>query len=228
MKDLWNLIFGPQGLILLGGIITLIGAFWSANRDLNSERELNEKNKVIIQKTEEIAGLNDKIVNVLTGGNSFPYVIFGIPDKKHGSPSLHLKGENAIQNVSGSFIDVRELRKDQRKGNLISNVGINFSKNIISPAYAQFVINERTYFDLSKGGRYMIHYYTPYNTFTQHLAIEPSTKDGFPLQAYQIYKGNNKELIYTSYPDNFPIPLEEIDFLEDLSEEELNKIKEMK
>ncbi len=225
MKDLWNLIFGPQGLILLGGIITLIGAFWSANRDLNTEHELNEKNEIIIQKTEKISELNDKIVNVLTGGDSFPFVEFGIPDKIHGTPVLKLNGDNAIQNVNGRFIDVRELRKEQRRGNFINGTGINFTKNIVSPAYVQHLVNEQAYYDISKGGRYMIHYYTPYNIFTQYLAVEPRAEDGFPLQAYKIYKGKQKELIHTEYPESFPIPLDEIDFLESLSQEEIDAIR---
>ena len=76
----------------------------------------------------------------------------------------------------------------------------------------------------------MIHFYTPYNSFTQLLAVEPSTKDGHPLQAFRMYKGDisDKGLIHTKYPDNFPIPLEEIDFLEDLTSEELQKIKSKK
>ncbi|WP_396637870.1 hypothetical protein [Maribacter sp. R77961] len=223
MKDSLNFILGPQGLILLGGILALVGAFWSSRRDLSAEKEINKKNEIIIQKTEEISELNNKIVNVLTGGNSFPVVTFGIPDRIHGTPILSLNGENAIPNVSGSFIDVRELREDQKEGDIASSVGMNFHKNIVSPAYVMFVIDEKTFLDISKGGRYMIHFYTPYNSFTQLLAVEPSGIDGYPLQAYKIYKGDltDEGLIHTKYPENFPIPLEEIDFLEALTSEDI-------
>ncbi|MEX0290498.1 MAG: hypothetical protein AB3N14_15440 [Flavobacteriaceae bacterium] len=229
MKDTINFIIGPQGLILLGGILALVGAFWSARRDLDSEKELNAKNQIIIEKSDEITELNNQIKNVLTGGNSFPYVIFGSPDDIHGLPTIHLKGENAIANVTGKLIDIRALRLDQRKGNIPSDVGINFSKDIISPAYATFVINENSFYDISKGARFLVHFYTPYYKFTQVIAVEPRTTDMYPLQAYRIYKGgtgvSDGNLIYTNYPDNFPIPLEEIDFLEDLTSEELQKIK---
>lgn len=228
MKDSLNIIFGPQGLILIGGIITLIGALWSAKVDLKSEKELNKKNEIIIQKTETISELNSKIVNVLTGGDSFPYVILASLDQKKGIPSLFLNGDNAIANVSGRFIDIRELRREQRKGNFNYNSGMNFNKNIISPAYLQFLVNEKTYFDITKSSRYMIHFYTPYNTFTQYLAIEPSTKDGHPLQAYKIFKGNDKQLIKTNCPENFPIPLDDIDFAEEIPTKELEQIKSKK
>ena len=76
----------------------------------------------------------------------------------------------------------------------------------------------------------MIHFYTPYNAFSQYLAIEPNPENNHPLQAYKIYQGSgsNKELIHTSYPENFPIPLEEIDFLEELTPHELEESKKRK
>lgn len=228
MKDLFNLISGPQGLILLGGILTLIGAFWSSKQDSNNERELNKKNLVIIEKTEEIADLNAKIVDVLTGGESFPILTFGIPDEVHGIPSFDIVGENAIQNVSGTLIDIRELRKTQRLGKFRTYKGHNFFKNIISPAYSTMLKDENFAFKINKSSRFLVHFYTPYNNFSQEIAVEMDTTNGWPLQAYKIYKGNNRELIYTHYPENFPIPLEDIDFLEALTQEEVNSAKEKK
>ena len=225
MKDLINLISGPQALILFGGIITLVGAFWSSRQDSNNEKELNKKNQIIIEKTEKIAELNAEIVSAITGGDSFPILFFGIPDKIHGSPGLTIKGENAIANISGKLIDIRELRKQQRLGNFNPNNGQNFYKNIISPAYATALVDENFYFNLEKSSRFLVHFFTPYSTFQQEIAIEIDSTSGFPLQAYRIYKGNKKELIYTEYPENFPIPLEEIDFLEVLTQEEIDKVR---
>lgn len=221
-----ELIVGPNGLIFLGGILSLIGVFWSARNDIDSANELNNKNEIIIQKTEEISELNAKIASILTGGDSFPLVTIGFLNNNQGILSISLKGEHAISNVTGRFIDVRELRADQRKGNFNLNLGKHFEKNIISPAFNQFLDTKREIIDISKGGRYMIHFYTPYHTFTQYLAIEQNEDEGRPVQTYVLYRNDNREEpIYTSYPNNFPIPFDEIDFLEEIPEEEMKSIK---
>lgn len=226
MKDILNLISGPQGFILLGGIITLIGAFWTSQQDSNNEKELNKKNQIIIEKTEKISELNNQIVSAVTGGDSFPFLLFGIPDKIHGTPILSIKGENALSNVSGKLIDIRELRKEQRLGNFNPKKSDNnFYKNTISPAYGTPLVDENFYLKINKSSRFLVHYYTPYSTFQQEIAIEIDTISGFPLQASKVYKGNAKELIHTEYPKNFPIPLDEIDFLEALTQEEIDSIR---
>ena len=221
-----DIISWPQALTLVGGVLALIGAFWSAQKDVQTEKELNRKNEIIIQKTEEISELNNKIVNVLTGGDSYPYVILGSFDGKIGSPTLSLIGENAIPNISGVFFDVRELRKDQRTGNHVpGSGGIRFKKDILSPAYGMSLAGDKVKYDVTKGGRYLIHFYTPYNTFTQWLAVEPSSDNSFPMFASKIFRGSNNELIATHYPEDFPIPLEEIDFKEDISDEDWKEIR---
>lgn len=219
MKELLTHITGPQIMILIGGILTLIGAFWSTQQDNFKEKIINEKNQIIINKTEEISGLNAHIVDVLTGGQSFPEVTIGLPD---GIPIVKLNGEFPLSNINGSFVNIRELRKEQRKNGFTGQSNsYDFKKDIISPAFADVLVRKR--FDLKNGGRFMIHFYTPYHTFQQNIAIETNPNNGEIMQAHQVYK--DKELIHTEYPDNFPIPLEKINFLEQFSKDEVEVLK---
>ncbi len=105
------------------------------------------------------------------------------------------------------------------------NSGYQFKKEVISPEYVEALGNVT--YNIKSGGRFFIDFYTPYNTFRQELAIEIDSASGLPLQAYNIYKGIKKELIGTYYPENFPIPYEEIDFIEALSEAESENIKKL-
>jgi hypothetical protein len=220
MEFLMKLISGPQGLILLGGILTLIGALWSSSKDTDQERIINQKNQLIIDKTEEISELNSRTVDILTGGKSFPYVILS---NSTGNPTIHIKGENAIQNVFGRVLDVRILRQTQREQGPINNYsGQPFKFDIVSPAYANTIQSSRI--NMNKSGRYIIHIYTPYSTYHQNIAVEIDS-NGRPNQAYQVYKGTESELIFEYFPDNFPIPKEEIDFLEILPPEEFGPSK---
>lgn len=218
MKDILTNITTPQVLILIGGILTLIGAFWSSHQDNIKEKLINEKNEIIISKTQEISDLNARTVSILTGGESFPYAILGLPD---GVPILQLNGEYAIQNVEGRFLDVRALRKHQRKYGITGQFqGDYFKKNIISPAFGSTLVSKNFY--IENGGRFLVHFYTPYHTFTQHIAVEKDPSSNVKLQAYRIYRDD--KLIFTHYPENFPIQLDNIDFLENISDEEAKEL----
>ena len=60
-------IFTPAGLILLGVILSAIGAYLASTQQTQFEHELRKK-------SDEISGLNREIVNLVTGGGSFAFV----------------------------------------------------------------------------------------------------------------------------------------------------------
>ncbi|CAK2012782.1 conserved hypothetical protein [Vibrio crassostreae] len=96
LQTLW----GPNGVILLGALISAIGALWASNSQtkvndvlqekstiiLTQSNELRLKSDVITQKnseildrttelaakSDEIANLNRELLNYSTGGNSYP------------------------------------------------------------------------------------------------------------------------------------------------------------
>jgi hypothetical protein len=64
-----ELLLGPPGLILLGVIISGIGAFWAAFQQVGVERELR-------LRSDKIAELSQNALNSVTGGDSFCYIQF--------------------------------------------------------------------------------------------------------------------------------------------------------
>jgi len=60
----------PAIVVLVGVLITAIGAFLSSSERTDFERELRKK-------SDEIAALNRQIAASVTGGDSFCYVQFG-------------------------------------------------------------------------------------------------------------------------------------------------------
>src|SRR5680860_526992 len=207
----------PQLLIFAGSFMAIAGAFWSSLED-------GKKDDRIINLAQKNSELSTQVNNILTGEGSYPEVAFGFGrGSLYGVPTITLQGDYAIQFVSGSFLDIRALREHQRKNGLGKKFPENkFSFNVLSPASGNFLIDKQ--FNISEGGRYLVSFFTPYHTFKEELAIEKVAGEDYYTQAYRIYK--DRTLIKTFYPDDFPTPLDEIDFLENFSEDELKKIRE--
>ncbi len=136
-------------------------------------------------------------------------------DSEYGVPTISLAGDHAIENVSGKFLDIRDYKAYQKEGkNSMEYPNVMFKFDYVSPAGPSILVDES--FRILEGGRYLISFYTPYHRFKEHLAVERATGKDYYLSAYKIYKDG--ELIFTEYPEEFPIPLNEIDFLEPLPE----------
>lgn len=67
MRSLLSMIAGPPGLMLIAAILGAIGALWASRQQAQFERELR-------LKSEEIAQLNKKTLDAVTGGDSFCYL----------------------------------------------------------------------------------------------------------------------------------------------------------
>ncbi len=201
--------YKPQLLIAFGSILTIGGAFWSAIED-------DIKDEKIITGSKEQARLSKQINNILIGEGSYPYVIMAFgSNSEYGVPTIHLAGDYAIENVSGKFLNIRDYRAHQKAGKKSMDYpDVTFKFDFVSPAGPSFLINEA--FKISGEGRYLISFFTAYHRFEERLAVERATGKDYYLNAYEIYKDG--ELLFTEYPEEFPIPLQEIDFLEPLSE----------
>lgn len=66
-KDMLTSIGGPQILIFIGILAAAIGSLWAAYDQAQFQNLLNQKN-------ETIAGLSERIVNSVTGGDNYPYI----------------------------------------------------------------------------------------------------------------------------------------------------------
>lgn len=56
--------------MLVGAILSAIGAVWAAQQKAHFERGMREK-------TEEISKLNKQLMDVIVGGDSFCYLVMG-------------------------------------------------------------------------------------------------------------------------------------------------------
>ncbi len=97
---------GPAVLIFIGILISAAGALWAEKQKSGSERELKQKN-------EEIGKLSRKIAYSVTGGDSFCYLAFSLPDD--GSINAMLtavhKGEFPLYDVSVRIVDLDKFDK---------------------------------------------------------------------------------------------------------------------
>jgi len=91
IQSLW----GPSGLILLGAVLSAIGALWSSQQQGEFERHLREK-------SDEIAALNKEVVNLVTGGKSFCYMTVSNinPQSNVGLLTFVHSGEHPMFNVA--------------------------------------------------------------------------------------------------------------------------------
>lgn len=78
MKELVQQLIGPPGVILLGGVITLVGAFWasisSSTQQTTFQQQLAQKNQELADLAQENAQLNRDAVAAVSGGNGYIYL----------------------------------------------------------------------------------------------------------------------------------------------------------
>ncbi len=208
----------PQVLIFFGSLAAIAGALWSSFEDAKKDKE-------IVVMAQENSRLSKQINDILIGEGSYPNVIMGFNrGDDFGVPALAMKGNYALQHVSGTFIDIRALREHQRQNGFDRQFqGDKFTFYVISPAFGNLLVEKK--YNISNGGRFLVKFYTPYHKFYEYLAVEKMPGEDYYLNAYHIYKDDS--LMITEYPDNFPIPLEDINFLESFSDAETEALKKM-
>jgi hypothetical protein len=99
-----NTLLGPAGLILLGSVIVVIGAFWASSQESKFKTQIFEKN-------DEIKRLSKKIGEDVTGGDSIPVITYLF------NPDLPKNILNVILRVEGinPLYDVRIVHSDVTK-----------------------------------------------------------------------------------------------------------------
>jgi hypothetical protein len=132
-----NNIGGPAIVIFIGVVISAVGALWATMQQTASEQELRQKN-------EEIAKLNRKIADSITGGDSYCYFFIGRPGHKSNIVDLMLmsKGEYPLYDVSVKIDDVEKLlklvREKQQSGDMpydsitTTNVALSKASKVIN------------------------------------------------------------------------------------------------
>jgi hypothetical protein len=69
-----NLPSAPALITFLGAMIAASGVFWASVRNAASQREIIRLNRQLAEKSDELATLNQKVADLVTGGKGFAYV----------------------------------------------------------------------------------------------------------------------------------------------------------
>ncbi len=106
MRPVLQLFWGPPGLILFGVILSAVGAFWASQQQVKFERGLRVK-------SDEIAGLNREIANLVTGGDSFCYVTIASinPTTNRGILIVVHQGNHSTFDVNARMVDLQKSRE---------------------------------------------------------------------------------------------------------------------
>jgi hypothetical protein len=110
MKTILQILWGPAGLILLGAILSAIGALWAFQQKASFERELRVK-------SDEIAELNKEIVKSVIGGDSFCYLTIMSLDPRTNSGILTVihQGDHPIYDVTARIADLQKMEVLEEK-----------------------------------------------------------------------------------------------------------------
>jgi hypothetical protein len=95
-------LFNPQTLIIIGVLLSAIGAFWASQQQAQFERDLRTR-------SDEISSLNKEIVNLVTGGKSYTYFIFS--GTIHNPLTLVQKGKHPLHNAKCRLITLGDYTK---------------------------------------------------------------------------------------------------------------------
>jgi hypothetical protein len=134
-RALKELLLGPPGLILLGVVISGIGAFWAAFQQADVERELR-------LRSDKIAELSHNTLSSVTGGDSFCYLQF--MDLQPGSGNLMAvhKGEHPIYDVEARIVDLdRRAHAPTPEEKMKELIGYNIHIGNLRPGLARDVIS---------------------------------------------------------------------------------------
>lgn len=118
MKSILQAIIGPPGLILMGAIISAVGALWASQQAAQFEHALRSK-------SDEIAELNKEIVKSVIGGDSFCYLAIGSidPQSNVGILTLVHQGAHPLYDLQARIVDLQKFDKIKH------NININNFRN---------------------------------------------------------------------------------------------------
>jgi len=101
---MFNYVNGPTIFLLIGGLFTIAGAFWAGIDTAKQEKLINERNKEIAALSQENKELSTKMVDLITGGDSYAYYEIGARHAEGISKNiglrLHLVGKFPLTDVS--------------------------------------------------------------------------------------------------------------------------------
>lgn len=133
----------PTILILVGAILSAIGAFWASYMENQAlTRAANERarfEKELRSKSEEISELNKTIAATITGGDSYCRLRISPPDSNSNTSDMTLwhEGKYPLYDVSIRIDDAEKLvnilNEEVRKGNIPAK-SLNQALSLLLPS----------------------------------------------------------------------------------------------
>ncbi|MGZ5056259.1 MAG: hypothetical protein ACXWAT_15145 [Methylobacter sp.] len=203
----------PAIVILIGTVLASIGALWTSYKQDQFESDLKDKQKTLEAKNEEIIRLNHEIAvlsqhttNMVTGGDSYAYILFSdnqsttIKNVRLGSVFLIHEGRYPLYDLTIQIADI-----DAHKDIKVFSVG-----NVGSIQHVKhWPLNQMINFDLTgkQSQRFNIFFYGR-NGFWYQQMIYKKLENNWAL-AVRVVRPNEKggvDVLFKSISPDFPIP----------------------
>lgn len=195
MKRKMGFLIGPSGLILLGAILSAIGALWASQSRGLFEQQLKEKN-------EEIASLNKEIVNIVTGGDS--YCLFDFTGTIHNPFVMRHVGKYPIYELKIIIRDFKDYRNlSGLSVNIITAPTFSLDAGTIRPQH--WGLMPTLVLDTKLGAQgFQIQFESRGGTWIQEFRfIFAADKIEYATKVSR-YVGEKNEIIYSKASDEFP------------------------
>ena len=115
---MFDYISGPAILLLIGGLLSVGGAFWAGINSSKQERVINDRNFEIAKLTVENRELSKKTINLITGGESYAYYVVGARHQegiyKSIGLTLRLDGNFPLSDVTIKMSRLIESKNSNR------------------------------------------------------------------------------------------------------------------
>jgi hypothetical protein len=198
-------------IIFIGGLFSLVGAFYAARQAIKDSENLDKKNEKIIELTEENARLSKQALDQITGGTSWAYIRSGL-DTLHGimdQPSIwtiNVVGEIPLYDVS---VTISEITHDTTKAYHLTSILVK-ELGTVSPSLNPEHIGMITLPKSKTMIEFQVRIKARNGEITQHIILVKK-KDGHWTKAEKIFRykpagkgGFKKEMLSERISDDFP------------------------
>lgn len=210
-------ISAPAIMILFGTVLAAVGALWTSHKQGQFEADLQEKQRMLEEKSEEIISLNRKIavlsyhtMNMVTGGDSYAYILFS-DNQSQSTENIQLRnilltheGRYPLYDLNIQIADIDDLR--DVKVFTVGNIGS-------TQHIKHWPLNHAINFDLTEkqSQRFNIFFYSRNGTWYQQM-IYKKLEDRWLLATRVVRPNENGgiDVLFKNISPDFPIPENEI------------------
>lgn len=209
--------FSPAVIIFIGALLLAAGGLWAAINQNQFESQLKAKQEALEAKNEEIIKLNQQIaklsihtMNMVTGGDSYAYIEFGVTENRTAE---NMRFSKAFISHEGMYplYDLTIQIHDVTAG---KNILITLPRNIGSTGHIKiWPLNHEINIDLSgkTSQRFNIFFYARNGTWTQQMIYEKlETKWVSAIRVFRSNADEGIDILYKYINSEFPIPEQDI------------------